>query len=46
MLCIIVIFAAGFFAVFWAFVLNAIANVKNDPEAMAKLKEKKSNEKR
>jgi uncharacterized protein involved in exopolysaccharide biosynthesis len=37
MLCIIVTFAAGFFAVFLAFVLNAIANIKKDPEAMAKL---------
>jgi uncharacterized protein involved in exopolysaccharide biosynthesis len=37
-LCIIVVFAAGFFAVFLAFVLNAIANIKNDPEAMKKLK--------
>jgi uncharacterized protein involved in exopolysaccharide biosynthesis len=40
MLCIIVTFAAGFFAVFLAFVLNAITNVKNDPEAMAKLRGK------
>jgi len=40
MLCIIVIFAAGFFAVFLAFVLNAVANIKNDPEAMAKLRGK------
>ncbi|MDR0302565.1 MAG: lipopolysaccharide biosynthesis protein [Treponema sp.] len=38
MLCIIVTFAAGFFAVFLAFVLNAIANIKNDPEAMEKLR--------
>jgi uncharacterized protein involved in exopolysaccharide biosynthesis len=38
MLCIIVVFAAGFFAVLLAFVLNAIANIKNDPEAMAKLR--------
>jgi uncharacterized protein involved in exopolysaccharide biosynthesis len=37
-LCIIVTFAAGFFAVFLAFVLNAIANIKNDPEALEKLK--------
>jgi uncharacterized protein involved in exopolysaccharide biosynthesis len=37
-ICIIVTFAAGFFAVFLAFVLNAIANIRNDPEAMAKLK--------
>jgi uncharacterized protein involved in exopolysaccharide biosynthesis len=41
MLCIIVTFAAGFFAVFLAFLLNAIENVKNDPEAMAKLRRKK-----
>ncbi|GHV26509.1 LPS biosynthesis protein [Spirochaetia bacterium] len=38
MLCIIVIFAAGFFSVFLAFVLNAISNIRKDPEAMAKLK--------
>jgi len=37
-LCIIVTFAAGFFAVFLAFVLNAVSNIKKDPEAMAKLK--------
>jgi uncharacterized protein involved in exopolysaccharide biosynthesis len=41
MLCIIVTFAAGFFAIFVAFVLNAVANIKNDPEAMAKLRGKK-----
>jgi hypothetical protein len=40
MLCIIVTFAAGFFSVFLAFVLNAIANIKKDPEAMAKLRGK------
>jgi uncharacterized protein involved in exopolysaccharide biosynthesis len=45
MLCVIVTFAAGFFAVFLAFVLNAIANIKNDPEAMAKLKGAKTYEK-
>jgi len=39
-LCIAVTFAAGFFAVFLAFALNAIANIKNDPEAMAKLRKK------
>jgi uncharacterized protein involved in exopolysaccharide biosynthesis len=38
MICIIVTFAAGFFAVFLAFALNAIENIKRDPEAMAKLK--------
>jgi uncharacterized protein involved in exopolysaccharide biosynthesis len=37
MLCIIVTFAAAFFSVFLAFVLNAVANVRQDPEAMAKL---------
>ena len=38
MLCIIVTFAAGFFSVFLAFSLNAINNIKKDPEAMAKLR--------
>lgn len=38
MLCIIVTFAAGFMSVFLAFLLNAIKNIKADPEAMAKLK--------
>lgn len=38
MLCIIVTFAAGFFSIFLAFVLNAISNIRKDPEAMAKLK--------
>jgi uncharacterized protein involved in exopolysaccharide biosynthesis len=37
MLCIIVTFAAGFLSVFLAFLLNAIENIKKDPEAMAKL---------
>jgi len=37
MLCIIVTFAAGFFAVMLAFMLEAIENVKKDPEAMKKL---------
>jgi uncharacterized protein involved in exopolysaccharide biosynthesis len=46
LLCVIVTFAAGFFAVFLAFVLNAIANIKNDPEAMSKLKGTGTNEKR
>jgi uncharacterized protein involved in exopolysaccharide biosynthesis len=41
MICIIVTFAAGFLAVFLAFLLNAIENIKNDPEAMAKLRRKK-----
>jgi uncharacterized protein involved in exopolysaccharide biosynthesis len=38
MICIIVTFAAAFFAVFLAFALNAVANIKKDPEAMAKLR--------
>jgi uncharacterized protein involved in exopolysaccharide biosynthesis len=38
LICIIAIFAAGFFAFFLAFCLNAIANIKKDPEAMAKLR--------
>jgi uncharacterized protein involved in exopolysaccharide biosynthesis len=37
-ICIIVTFAAFFFSVFLAFVLNAIENIKKDPEAMAKLR--------
>jgi uncharacterized protein involved in exopolysaccharide biosynthesis len=41
MLCIIVTFAAGFFSVFLAFVLNAVENLKKDPEAMAKLRGKR-----
>ncbi|MCR4952473.1 MAG: lipopolysaccharide biosynthesis protein [Treponema sp.] len=40
-LCIIVTFAAFFLSVFLAFLLNAISNIKKDPEAMAKLKSKK-----
>ena len=40
MLCIIVVFAAGFFAVFLAFAMNAVSNIKNDPDAMAKLRGK------
>jgi len=42
MLCIIVSFAAFFISVFLAFLLNAIENVKKDPEAMAKLKGSKN----
>jgi uncharacterized protein involved in exopolysaccharide biosynthesis len=38
MICIITTFAAAFFAVFLAFVLNAVSNIKKDPEAMAKLR--------
>lgn len=37
LLCIIVTFAAVFFSIFLAFILNAIENIKNDPIAMAKL---------
>ena len=37
-LCIIVTFAAFFFSVFLAFALNAVENIKKDPEAMSKLK--------
>ncbi|AEE16365.1 GNVR domain-containing protein [Treponema brennaborense] len=37
MLCIIVTFAAFFLSVFLAFLLNAVDNIKKDPEAMAKL---------
>lgn len=40
-LCIIVTFAAFFLAVFAAFALNAMENIKKDPEAMAKLSSKK-----
>lgn len=40
-LCIIVTFAAFFISVFLAFLLNAIANIKADPEAMRKLKTSK-----
>ena len=40
MLCIIVVFAAIFLAVFLAFALNAVSNIKNDPEAMEKLRGK------
>ncbi|WP_342632986.1 lipopolysaccharide biosynthesis protein [Leadbettera azotonutricia] len=43
MLCIIVTFGAFFFSVFLAFVLNAVENIKKDPEAMAKLRAKKEN---
>lgn len=37
-LCIIITFAAGFISVFLAFLINAIQNIKNDPEAVSKLK--------
>jgi len=45
-ICIIVTFAAGFFAVFLAFALNAIDNIKSDPEAMAKLRGTRTNAKK
>lgn len=46
-LCIIVTFAAFFISVFLAFLLNAVENIKKDPEAMAKLsKQKKSKSKK
>jgi len=38
LICIIVTFAAGFLSIFLAFALNAISNIKKDPQAMAKLK--------
>ena len=37
-LCIIVTFAAFFMSVFMAFALNALKNIRNDPEAMQKLR--------
>jgi len=37
-LCIVVTMAAFFLSIFAAFVLNAIKNIKNDPERMRKLK--------
>jgi uncharacterized protein involved in exopolysaccharide biosynthesis len=40
-LCIIVTFAAFFLSVFMAFALNAVDNIKKDPEAMVKLSPKK-----
>jgi uncharacterized protein involved in exopolysaccharide biosynthesis len=36
-LCIIVTFAAFFLSIFMAFALNAVENIKKDPDAMAKL---------
>jgi len=38
LICIIVSLAAGFFSVFLSFALNAISNIRKDPEAMAKLR--------
>lgn len=44
-LCIIVTFAAFFVSVFLAFLLNAIENIKKDPEAMKKLQSAKKEKK-
>ena len=38
LICIIVVFAAGFLSVFLAFILNAVSNIKKDCQAMAKLR--------
>jgi len=38
LICVIVTFAAGFLSVFLAFFLNAVSNIKNDPQAMEKLR--------
>ena len=40
-LCIIITFAAFFMSIFIAFAINAVQNIKQDPEAMAKLKTSK-----
>ena len=40
-LCIIVTFAAGFLSVFIAFLLNALKNMKSDPDVVAKFKRNK-----
>jgi LPS O-antigen subunit length determinant protein (WzzB/FepE family) len=40
-LCIIVVFGAFFFSVFLAFAVNAVENIKKDPEAMAKFRSTK-----
>lgn len=42
MLCIIVSFAGFFLSVFLAFLLNAVKNIKKDPDAMARLRGNKS----
>lgn len=44
-LCIIVTFAAFFLSVFAAFLINAIENIKKDPEAMSKLSSAKKGKK-
>jgi uncharacterized protein involved in exopolysaccharide biosynthesis len=38
LICIIVTFGAAFLSVFLAFIMNAIGNIRKDPEAMAKLR--------
>lgn len=40
-LCIIITFAGVFLSVFLAFLLNALSNIKNDPEVVSKFKGKK-----
>jgi len=42
LISIIVTLAAGFFSIFLAFALNAISNIRKDPEAMAKLRKVKA----
>ena len=37
-LCIFLTFAGAFISIFLAFLLNAIENIRNDKEAMAKLR--------
>lgn len=44
-LCIIFTFAAFFFSIFLSFLLNALQNIKNDPEAMIKLRGHKNEKK-
>jgi uncharacterized protein involved in exopolysaccharide biosynthesis len=38
MICVIVTFAAFFFSVFLVFVLTALENIRNDPEAVEKFR--------
>ncbi|MDR2501297.1 MAG: lipopolysaccharide biosynthesis protein [Treponema sp.] len=38
LLCVIVVFGAFFLAVFTVFVINAVENIRKDPEAMAKIR--------
>ena len=45
-LCIIIAFAAGFLSVFIAFAINAVENIKKDPDAMAKLKTTKKSKRK